>query len=662
MIKKIALCLCILMILPFATGCMDSLKFWDKKKEVELVNKKLPPFEALFNRTVELYNNKQYKEAVNSFLFLRENYPGNTVYQSRITLYLADSHYKLKEYPEALVSYRDFIKFYPKNPDIPYAWFQIGMCNYKQKRTYDRDASFTRKGMDAFKKVLEVSSPGVLTNEAIRMIAYCQRDLALHEIFVADFYYRTHHYESAIYRFNDILETYKNIRVGDRAHLGIAKSYLKLKEKAKALPHLGFVARYYPLTPSGKTAWKILGKTYNITSRSQLPDTSQLMKQSAKKLPSKKQVCPPPQKGTRAKKAAAPATSRPASGTTNLKPQVYLPTITKEQENPPVVYSTPAKKEKVPVAASKPVSKPAAPSGKIKSGAEKTANPVKKKAEVIKSQPVKPVSPEKKAPIAKLNTPAPAPKKLPLKKSATKPVAAKKVQKTPPPPATALPAAKTAAVKPVEGKPIVKKSEEKPVSKPAPIANKSAQKEKKPAAKKVIPSQTPAPTPIPQKKTVKKVTPPPAKKKAVEKSADTSGLVGAMDTRLPINITSDHVIAKQGKNYVKFKGNVIAKQKNVTLACESLTAFYTKGGKAIDKIVAKDNVTITQLNKKVRCGKATFYNAKRKIVLENSPRAWDGNNKLSGDKMILLLKKNEIRVLGSSGKPTELVIYPDKKP
>jgi outer membrane protein assembly factor BamD len=278
------------MVLPFATGCMDSLKFWDKKKEVELVNKKLPPFEVLFNRTVVFYNNKQYKEAINSFLFLRENYPGNTVYQSRITLYLADSHYKLKEYPAALVSYRDFIKFYPRNPDIPYAWFQIGMSNYKQRRTYDRDASFIREAMAAFKKVLQVASPGVLTNESIRMIAYCQRDLTLHEMFIADFYYRTHHYESAILRYNSILTTYKNIKVADRAHLGIAKSYLKLKEKDKALPHLGFVARYYPLTAWGKTAWKILGSTYHITSRSQLPDTSMFTEQPGKKSPSKKLV------------------------------------------------------------------------------------------------------------------------------------------------------------------------------------------------------------------------------------------------------------------------------------------------------------------------------------------------------------------------------------
>ena len=688
MTKKIALGLCILMILPFATGCMDSLKFWNKKKEVELVNKKLPPFEVLFNRTMELYNNKQYKKAIDSFLFLRENYPSNTTYQSRITLYLADSHYKLKEYPEALVSYKDFIKFYPRNPDIPYAWFQIGMSNYKQRRTYDRDASFTRKGMAAFKKVLQVSAPGVLTNESIRMIAYCQRDLALHEMFVADFYYRTHHYKSAILRYSSILTTYKNIKVADRAHLGIARAYLKLKEKDKALPHLGFVARYYPLTPSGKTAWKILGGTYHITSRGQLPDTSLFAKQSSEKLPPKSLVCPPPKKAAPAKKIKTVPTPAPVSSTKKLKPHVYLPKITKTEKKQ-TAYLPPVKKGKEQAIPSQPVVQKPLVTGKSKP--VKTSIPAKKSTEAVKSssafsapspektpelivQKKKAPPTQKKQPVKKVAKSKPA-KPVPAKTTSVKPVLKKEAQKSPSAEVSgkglkqkaAAPAVKKTTMKPAPKKhlkkPVVKKVAKNDSSSPPPkvITKKISKKArvKVPSSEKKV---APVATPPHVKKMVKTDTLPPAKKKKAKAPSDVSGLVGAMDTRLPINITSDHVIAKQGKNYVKFKGNVIAKQKNVTLSCENLTAYYAKGGKAIDRIIAEKNVIITQLNKKVRCGKATFYNAKRKIILEHAPRAWDGNNRISGDKMILLLEKNEIRILGSSRKPTELVIYPDKKP
>ncbi len=139
-------------------------------------------------------------------------------------------------------------------------------------------------------------------------------------------------------------------------------------------------------------------------------------------------------------------------------------------------------------------------------------------------------------------------------------------------------------------------------------------------------------------------------------------MVGAIDTRLPIHISSDQVEAKRGKNSVRFYGNVVVKQKDVTMKCDDLTAYYAKGEKAIDKIVAHGNVSITQRNKKVVCGKATFYNAERKIVLEEAPTAWDGDNKISGGRMILLLEKNEIQILRSRKKPTELVIYPDKNP
>ena len=160
------------------------------------------------------------------------------------------------------------------------------------------------------------------------------------------------------------------------------------------------------------------------------------------------------------------------------------------------------------------------------------------------------------------------------------------------------------------------------------------------------------------KKKVKTDRLPPKKEKKGEGAS--LGPVGAIDTRLPIHISSDHVEAQQGKNSVRFYGNVVVKQRDVTLKCDDLTAFYAAGGKAIDRIIAHGNVSIKQQNKKVTCGKAIFYNAARKIVLENSPTAWDGENKLSGSKMVLLLEKNEIQILGSKKKPTELVIYPEK--
>ena len=161
------------------------------------------------------------------------------------------------------------------------------------------------------------------------------------------------------------------------------------------------------------------------------------------------------------------------------------------------------------------------------------------------------------------------------------------------------------------------------------------------------------------KKLVKTDRLPPKKKEGAGSSS--LGPVGAIDTRLPIHISSDHVEAKQKNNSVRFYGKVVVTQKDVTLKCNDLTAFYMPGGKAIDKIVAHGKVSITQRNKKATCEKATFYNAARKIVLEGSPTAWDGDNRLSGDKMILLLEKNEIQILGTKKKPTELVIYPEKK-
>ncbi len=617
MAKKLVVVLCIFLMIPFISGCGDSLKFWKKNKETEVVHKKLPPFNVLFKRTVEMYNSKQYKDAINSFLFLRENYPQETAYQSRITLYLADSHFHQKEYPEAIANYQEFIKLYPTNPDVVYAYFQIGMCYYKQRRSYDRDASFVRDAIKNFKKVLDIAPPGVLVNESIRMITMCQRELARHDLFIADFYMRTHHYKSAIFRYENVLQTFPDLKIYDRVHLGIGKAYLKLHNMDAALRHLSFVARRYPNSPYGKEAWKLLQKDFKITSRDQLPVVifpvgPKIPASSghavAKKKPAEKV---PVQMAQKARTQSAPSKPSPAA---EAKPHVYLPKITKIQQRPSV-YSPPVNQVVSP-APQKTV--PPAPSG-TSSTPSTTA----------KAASTPPPVPSKKTKVA-------AAKPHPTEATTVSP-------KTPEPP-------KTASAPP-------KPKTEKKSPEPIPASKQKTPPKMVQAAKKPLspPKKTVA---VPNvKRMVKTDTLPP------KKETSGSGLVGALDTRLPIHITSDHVEAQQARNSVRFYGKVVARQKHVTLKCDTLTAYYAKGGKAIDKIVAHGHVVITQLNKKVTCAKAIFYNAQRKIELEGTPVvAWDGPNRITGNKMILLLEKNEIQILGSKRKPTELLIYPNQKP
>jgi len=664
MVKKLSLLLGVCLMVSMAMGCGESLKFWKKKKEVEVVHKKLPPFEELFNRTVEMYNTKHYKDAINAFLFLRENYPQKAEYQSRITLYLADSHFHLREYPEAIANYEEFIKLYPKSPDVPYAYFQIGMSNYKQRRGYDRDASFVRKALENFEKVLALSPPGVLVNESIRMIAFCQRELALHDFFIADFYLRTHHYTSAILRYKGILELYPNLKVYDRAHLGIAKAYLKLKEKKKAFRHLSYVAKNFPNTSYGKEAWNLLQKEFKVASRGDLPDvTFEAGKESdsGKTVQEAKSSVSSPRKQA-GKKETGEALKK-AENKKEPEPHVYFPKISKVRKEPVVVSSPKEEIRQDRKGAS-------SPPNVTRESEEVSANEKSEKKEgsaprvgmaekessgktpTAKSLPTpeEKVEEQKRVKKGKVAGDRPLTSKVSDKESSKTPsvkggvesesVRKQKVKSLPSSPKRVEEASK----KPVEKVSGKKESVAKNEGKQAQVEKHG---EGKPATQKEVTED--------QKKVVKKP-------KKLPKEKGSEGLVGAIDTRLPIHITADHVEAKSGQNSVRFYGNVVAKQKNVTLRCDDLTAYYVKGGKAIDKIVARGKVSITQLAKKVECGRAVFYNAERKIVLDNSPVAWEGGNRISGDKMILYLEKNEIQILGSKNKPSELVIYPEKKP
>ena len=55
------------------------------------------------------------------------------------------------------------------------------------------------------------------------------------ELYIADFYYRTHDYISASYRYKRILENAKNIDILKKSIQNLVNAYLSLSKKKNAL-------------------------------------------------------------------------------------------------------------------------------------------------------------------------------------------------------------------------------------------------------------------------------------------------------------------------------------------------------------------------------------------------------------------------------------------
>lgn len=139
------------------------------------------------------------------------------------------------------------------------------------------------------------------------------------------------------------------------------------------------------------------------------------------------------------------------------------------------------------------------------------------------------------------------------------------------------------------------------------------------------------------------------KEKPKEEASPDLGEAKLADTSQPIDITSDRVETYSKENLILFRGNVIARQKDVVIYADSIEAVTVGDGKGIERVVANGNVKVQQGLRLANCQKAVFYNLERKIILTGEPKVWEGVNMISGDEIVFDIARNRVEVKGGVG-------------
>jgi len=127
---------------------------------------------------------------------------------------------------------------------------------------------------------------------------------------------------------------------------------------------------------------------------------------------------------------------------------------------------------------------------------------------------------------------------------------------------------------------------------------------------------------------------------------------------LPVEIVSDRLSADSVKNSVAFEGNVVAKQGDVTLTSDRLSAEYSRESGVVEKIVAEGNVRLLQEGREARAARGVFFNLEQRIVLSGGAELVQGGNTLKGESVTVFLRENRSVVTGGEGGRVKAVIQP----
>ena len=208
---KFRLIVIVLVQLSLCSGCA-----WFSGPDIE------KPAKELVQDGLKAYEKGDYADSIKQFQKLKDWYPFSK-FAIMAELKIADAHYHLNEYPEAIQAYEEFEQLHPRNEATPYVVYQIGQCYYEQMDTIDRDQTSAQKALKVFQRLMRQYPGDPYALQAQTHITKCLQSIAGHEFYVGQFYFKSKHYKAALSRFMAVITQYPDVGVQHQALVYIAQ-------------------------------------------------------------------------------------------------------------------------------------------------------------------------------------------------------------------------------------------------------------------------------------------------------------------------------------------------------------------------------------------------------------------------------------------------------
>ena len=194
--------------------------------------------EVLYKEAKVFKEDGHYLLAIEKLNRIRSQYP-YSYFATHAELLHADVLFAQQNYSEAQSAYLAFKNFHPKHKRLPYVLWKIGESSFEQMpSTYDRDLESALSAIKYFEMLIQLYPHSKYITAAKKKVAFCRKQLELKDRSIADFYYKTSAYRSALFRYLKILETrLENQELRDHSMVRVVSASVQLKEKESCKKH-----------------------------------------------------------------------------------------------------------------------------------------------------------------------------------------------------------------------------------------------------------------------------------------------------------------------------------------------------------------------------------------------------------------------------------------
>ena len=210
-----------LIFLIIVTSCAQ------KEKETKNIKKKSQELEMTmaYNEAYQKLEINDTYNAAQKFLEAELLFPQST-WAPKSALMASYSYYLQNYYSEALTNLNRYLKTYPKDKDIPYAHYLIGICYYEMIEDEKRDIEPLLKAKNKFNLIIGDYPNTDFALDAKFKLDLIQDILASKEMYLARHYQKKNKWIAAINRYKIIIEEYnQTIFVEEALHRLVEINY-----------------------------------------------------------------------------------------------------------------------------------------------------------------------------------------------------------------------------------------------------------------------------------------------------------------------------------------------------------------------------------------------------------------------------------------------------
>jgi outer membrane protein assembly factor BamD len=202
-----------------------------------------------------------------TFREIRREFPYSR-FAALAELRIGDCQFKNEAYPEAIQTYRQFVRVRPSHKEIPYARFRIAESYYNQipggwfmtPPSSERDQSAARDALIQLRRFVVDYPDDQRVPDANKLMDKCMSLLAAHELYVARFYLKRQAYRGVISRLKGLLTSYPGADVAPQALLLLGQVYLRTEEVEAARQTFTEIVERFPGSDEAKRAQTLLRK------------------------------------------------------------------------------------------------------------------------------------------------------------------------------------------------------------------------------------------------------------------------------------------------------------------------------------------------------------------------------------------------------------------